>query len=318
MAAMNSSPRFGYLAGLTASMLAAGATSAWSDCDDLLQRFNRALERRALAEVVALETQIAGDAVCGGRLVEVQRRRTALQLLSAQQLIERGAGTADYEALIVDADKPEVSWQAAKMLGDIRLRQRGFAEAARAYDRAIEIIKNPSKTPAAPDERVRQSLTDLANQSRLLAANENKPDAAFVPPSRDHRDGSIGGAFSADIRGFKPKNVPLPINFHTASANFTHVGQTAAKELLTALREQSPPRITIVGHTDERGSFDYNMQLSRQRAAAVVDFLRRNGIATPVVAVAKGKTEPLSIADVSGLSREDIWALNRRVEWQRN
>ena len=308
-------PRF---AGWTAAILLASATTAFADCGDLLQRFNQALEQRSLAEVTALEKQIAADAACGNRLVEVRQRRATLQLLLAQQLVDKSGKIPDYEGLVVDADKPEVSWLAAKMLGDMRFAQRAFADAARAYDRAVEIIKNASKTPSPPREEQIKAVTDLANRSRLLAANEESPGAIFVSPPKDYRDGSIGGSFSQDIRGFTPKNVPLPINFETASARLTRIGQAAADELATALREQNPQRITIVGHTDERGSHDYNMRLSSQRAAAVARFLRQKGIAAAVVTIAKGKTEPLFLADRSGLTKQDIWALNRRVEWQRN
>ena len=308
-------PRF---AGWTAAILLASATTAFADCGDQLQRFNQALAQRSLAEVTALEKQIAADAACGNRLVEVRHRRATLQLLLAQQLVDKGAKIPDYEGLLVDADKPEVSWLAAKMLGDMHFAQRAFADAARAYDRAVEIIKNASKTPSPPREEQIKAVTDFANRSRLLAANEESPGAIFVSPPKDYRDGSIGGSFSQDIRGFTPKNVPLPINFETASARLTRIGQAAADELATALREQNPQRITIVGHTDERGSHDYNMRLSSQRAAAVASFLRQKGIAAPVVTIAKGKAEPLFLADRSDLTKQDIWALNRRVEWQRN
>src|SRR5262245_56716941 len=50
------------LAGWTAAILLASAMTAFADCGDLLQRFNQALEQRSLAEVVALEKQIAADA----------------------------------------------------------------------------------------------------------------------------------------------------------------------------------------------------------------------------------------------------------------
>src|SRR5262245_27349603 len=184
------------LAGWTAAILLASATTAFADCGDLLQRFNQALEQRSLAEATALEKQIAADAACGNRLVEVRQRRATLQLLLAQQLVDKGGKIPDYEGLVVDADKPEVSWLAAKMLGDMRFAQRAFADAARAYDRAVEIVKNASKTPSAPSEARIKAVTDLANRSRLLAANEESPGAIFVSPPKDYRDGSLGGSFS--------------------------------------------------------------------------------------------------------------------------
>jgi outer membrane protein OmpA-like peptidoglycan-associated protein len=305
---------------LTLAVLSASATAAWPDCNQLLDKFNQALETRALSEMTRLEAQIAGDAVCGARIVEVQRRRTALQLRLAQEMIDKGAPLADYEALVVEADRPQVQWRAAKALGDVRFIQRRFDEATRAYERALEIIKNPSTTPSDPGAQTIEAVFDLAARSRILAANEEAPGArpTFVPGAKDFRDGTTGGAFSPNIRGFEPKAIPLPINFHTARTDFTPVGAAAARELVTALREQQPQKIVIVGHADARGGYDYNMRLSEARAKAVVKFLSENGIKAKMTPIGKGKTEPVFLPDSSKLTQEDIWALNRRVEWRRN
>jgi len=62
-------------------------------------------------------------------------------------------------------------------------------------------------------------------------------------------------------------------------------------------------KITVIGHTDTRGSSEYNQKLSRERAQAVVDYL---GISeeTEVEVIGKGESMPLG---------EDHDA-NRRVE----
>jgi outer membrane protein OmpA-like peptidoglycan-associated protein len=296
----------------------ASASAARADCETLLAKFNAAIDGRNVLSAKDLEAQIAVDANCGGRLIEVQQRRAALQLLLAQQLIDKHAATADYEMLLVDADKPDVLWRAAVGLGDIRLSQRRFGDAAVAYDRAIETIKNKSKTPTSPGEPTIKAILDRATESKMLAANDGVAGSVFVPAAKDHRDGTIGGTMSQDIRGFKPTSIPIPIRFETASAKFTPVGEQAAKELLDTLREQAPAELTLVGHTDERGEADYNMRLSDQRVKAVAAFLKQNGITAKVATIAKGKSEPLQLPDTSELSREDIWALNRRVVWKRN
>ena len=59
---------------------------------------------------------------------------------------------------------------------------------------------------------------------------------------------------------------------------FTAVGQDAMRELRTALKEQRPAKVTLIGHTDARGRADFNMRLSRERAAAVAGFLREAGV----------------------------------------
>jgi OOP family OmpA-OmpF porin len=124
---------------------------------------------------------------------------------------------------------------------------------------------------------------------------------------------------SAEVRGCGITFVPLPIQFETGTAKFSPLGEKAAREFLDAVREQNPAQLTLVGHTDERGTAGYNMTLSAQRVAAVAGYLRRNGVAsTRIMTIAKGKSEPLQLDDIPGLKREDIWALNRRVVWQRN
>jgi outer membrane protein OmpA-like peptidoglycan-associated protein len=292
---------------------------AKADCNDLLEKFNAAIAGQSLSEAKALESKIAVDGACGTFKDSVQRQRAILQLRAAQALMNRNASLSDYQDLIIDAEKPEVLWTASVGLADMRFSQRRFAEAGAAYERALEIIKSKSKTPAEPDQATIRAVLDRASESRMLASSEEttggKP--VFVAAAKDHRDGTVGGSMSETIRGFAVSAVPVPVQFETASAKFTAVGEQAAKELLDAVRDQHPTEITIIGHTDERGDADYNIRLSDQRAKAVANYLKLNGVSTRIVTVAKGKSEPLQLSNADSLSREDIWALNRRVVWKR-
>ena len=73
-------------------------------------------------------------------------------------------------------------------------------------------------------------------------------------------------------------------------------------------------RIEVQGHTDERGSEAYNLQLSHSRAAAVVEYLtgraRSPVAATRLSAQGYGESMP-----VDRRSNEQAWAKNRRVEF---
>jgi outer membrane protein OmpA-like peptidoglycan-associated protein len=305
---------------LAVAAVIAGTTVAEADCADLLDRFNSAIAARAISEAKTIEAQIAGDAVCGGRLVDVQRRRAALQLTLVQQLLTPGASGEQAEHLLVEADQPEVLWQAAKAVADLRFSQRRYADATAAFERALEIIRNPAKTPQAPNESMIRQLFERTTQSRLLAANadDKRHPPVYIAAAKDHRDGSPGGSFSENIRGFRPSVIPLPIQFETASAVLSPVGNKAAAELLEALRHQKPKQVTIIGHTDERGGDAFNLRLAEDRVKAVKKFLQEQGIDAQITTVAKGKSEPLNLQDASDLTREDIWALNRRVEWRRD
>ncbi len=84
------------------------------------------------------------------------------------------------------------------------------------------------------------------------------------------------------------------------------------QNLLSILRSRPTMKIEIGGHTDGRGSNDYNQRLSENRAKAVVDFLVSKGI-DPKRLQYKGYGKTLPI-DTN--ATEEGRAHNRRVEFK--
>jgi outer membrane protein OmpA-like peptidoglycan-associated protein len=123
--------------------------------------------------------------------------------------------------------------------------------------------------------------------------------------------------FSPSVRGVVPRAVPVPITFEYRSSTLTEQGRAAAAELARAIKEQQPQSIRLVGHTDARGAPDFNRKLSVDRAATVAAFLKESNIDVPVEPVGVGADEPLRLTEENGLTQDDIYALNRRVEWRR-
>jgi len=306
------------IAAVTASVLAASPALA-EDCKSLLDPFNLAIDETRESDAQALIDKIAASADCGQYQTAAQSRLAALRLSAAQILIARGRPLAEYERLLTAADTPEVLWQASATLGEVRFGERRFAAAAEAYDRAIAIVKNETLTPTRPEKFEIDGLINRSGQARLLAANVKTADGttAFVPTAKDQRDGTLGGIYSRSVRGIVPQAVPIPITFEYAKTTFTAIGEQAARELAQALKEQQPARIRLVGHTDIRGSDETNMKLSAARAEAVGAFLKEAGVSTVVETRGVGSTEPVKLMDSSGLSQDDIYALNRRVEFIR-
>ena len=69
-------------------------------------------------------------------------------------------------------------------------------------------------------------------------------------------------------------------------------------------------RVALEGHTDERGTREYNMALGERRAAAVQRYLTLQGVsASQLELISYGEEK----AAVTG-SSEEAWAQNRRVE----
>ena len=302
-----------------AIMIATGAgPSRADDCKQLIDSFNRAVEAGRENDAQKLVDRIATDAQCGRFQALAQRRLATFRLYGAQSLMARGRPVGDYERLLVEAERPHVLWQASATLGDVRFGQRRFVEAAQAFDRTIEIVRNEALTPTPPTKFDVEGLFERAGQARLLAANAPlEKNANFVKTARNQRDGKLGGIYAPSVRGIVPRTIPIPITFEFAKTAFTPVGEQAARELVTALKEQGPSQVLLVGHTDVRGTEQINMKLSRERADVVAAFLRGNGVDAKVNTAGKGSTEPMRLTDASGLSQEDIYALNRRVEWRR-
>ena len=299
-------------------LVAAGQAHA-RDCKPLIEQFNKAIDAAQESEAQEIIDKIAGSADCGRHQTAAQSRLAALRLSATQILMARGRPVSEYERLLTAAEAPEVLWQASATLGEVRFGERRFAEAAEAYDRAIAIVKNETLTLARPEKFEIEGLLSRSAQARLLAVNVKMADGTtqFVQTARDQRDGTLGGIYSRSVRGIEPQAVPVPITFEYAKATFTPIGEQAVRELAEALREQRPARLRLIGHTDARGSDETNMKLSAARAEAVAAYLKEAGIPSTIETGGVGSTEPVQLLDAAGLSQEDIYALNRRVEFFR-
>ncbi len=100
------------------------------------------------------------------------------------------------------------------------------------------------------------------------------------------------------------------ILFDTAKADIKPESAPQIAEMASYLRANPTVRVLIVGHTDNQGGLDYNNDLSRRRAAAVVQALVSRGIAANrLIPAGVGMAAP-----VTSNATEEGRARNRRVE----
>lgn len=132
-------------------------------------------------------------------------------------------------------------------------------------------------------------------QERARAVGEMTHDAIATALREDGRVSMSGGFFEFD------------------SAELTETSAQILFKLAKALESIPEMRVVLVGHTDSSGAFDYNLELSQQRADAVRTAL----LAEPynveperMVALGVGPIAPVA-SNVSDEGR----ALNRRVEF---
>lgn len=146
------------------------------------------------------------------------------------------------------------------------------------------LVRSPQPRPAEP--AVRQSETETAG----IGQTESAPLAPWENPANPIYRRII--YFRYDRSDILPQYAPL------LRAHADH------------LAEHPGTRVTIEGHTDERGTREYNLALGDRRAAAVQDFLIAEGVAA-------GQLETLSYGEEKPAGaghRESDWSLNRRAE----
>lgn len=101
------------------------------------------------------------------------------------------------------------------------------------------------------------------------------------------------------------------IYFDTGKSEIKPESYTAVSEIAKLLKNNAALKIYVVGHTDNVGSFDSNMKLSKDRADAVARMLSgKHGIAAARLR-AHGVA---SLAPVTSNDTENGKAKNRRVE----
>ena len=147
-----------------------------------------------------------------------------------------------------------------------------------------------------------------------IAGCSSEPTRATAP-----RTAPGGGAVTAGVSdralppGLNDPNSPLSrriIYFDYDNSNikpeFVEVLRAHARYIATTPKA----KVMLEGHTDERGTREYNLALAEDRAGVVRRFMRAEGAAESQLGILSfGEEKPTQPGQ-----GEQIWALNRRVE----
>lgn len=101
------------------------------------------------------------------------------------------------------------------------------------------------------------------------------------------------------------------VNFDFNKATLTSKAKANLDKLVPVFKEYPDTDIKIYGYTDSKGSDDYNLNLSSQRAAAVRSYLASKGLSNArFITVGMGEVDPLASNETDSGRAE-----NRRVEF---
>lgn len=101
------------------------------------------------------------------------------------------------------------------------------------------------------------------------------------------------------------------VNFDFDDSSIRSDMEPILRQKVEILRASPNVRLRLEGHTDERGSGEYNLALGSRRAQSVLNFFVDNGLAA-------NRFETTSFGEERPLvnrSDEQAWAQNRRVEF---
>ena len=156
------------------------------------------------------------------------------------------------------------------------------------------------------------SLVGCASSAKAPVEPEPNASAATTASAKDPK---------ADFGGKTPEqalDAAIETAFQTVYFDFDSYALTEqARENLRlmgkALKADNTLKLVVEGHSDARGSNEYNLALSLKRAEAIRDFLQSEGVTLESLSVA-GKGEESPAVDAM---TEEAFSKNRRGEFRK-
>lgn len=120
----------------------------------------------------------------------------------------------------------------------------------------------------------------------------------------------VRAALKTNCKYFYEKlNLPTRMFFNFNSFELIASEKRKLDKLISKLRTSEYNSITLVGHTDQRGTKQYNHQLGLKRATEVKRYLINEDITTHIKTESAGGERPLVM-----IYSSDCWVVNARVD----
>ena len=156
--------------------------------------------------------------------------------------------------------------------------------------------KNPCKAGAKCKQG--KCAVEAGAKDGTCSTNEDCPSGEECKAGKCAAKGGAAGSCSVE-----------PVRFDFNESKLGSEGQAALAALADCIKKNGW-KLRVEGHADERGTEEYNLQLSNRRAASVKRYLTDLGVPDAALeTVGYGENKPA----VSGAT-EAAWAANRRVE----
>jgi peptidoglycan-associated lipoprotein len=173
----------------------------------------------------------------------------------------------------------------------------------------------PEPTPMIDSTRIRDSI-DMARREQMRRDSVNRAESNRRA-RQQQVDDSIRMANEAAAAAAREAEamratITTVVNYDFDKADLRPDTRQALDAKIPILNANPALTIRIAGHTDSRGSGEYNLQLGQRRAAAARDYLTARGVAASrIELVSYGEERPTCQS-----MDEGCWSNNRRAEFE--
>jgi outer membrane protein OmpA-like peptidoglycan-associated protein len=258
----------------------------------------------------AVAAILAACATAPQRSEQLEQARAEIQTLSQDPLAQQAAGN-DLAAARKSLEQAEVALQQKQPPATVdhlaylarRHAEAGEARVSEAHSRQEVARANEDRNKILMDARGREAQ----NAQSQAEAARNQAAAAQAQLANAQQQ-------LADLQAKKTdRGVVVTLGdvlFDTGQATLKPGADLAMNRLATFLNANPQTKILIEGHTDSRGSDEYNEALSERRAQAVAAALTTRGVSPDSYqTVGRGKGYPVATNDTPEGRQQ-----NRRVE----
>lgn len=164
----------------------------------------------------------------------------------------------------------------------------------------------PIAAPRGPDADSAKRAQDAAAAARAAADAAARRRADSIAAAEENTRNAAGAA--AALRA----TLTATVHFDYDQSDLRPADKSLLDAKIPILQANTGVMIRISGHTDERGSDEYNLALGQRRAAAAKAYLIQHGIAeSRIETISYGEERPSAQG-----SDENAYEQNRRVEFE--
>lgn len=168
------------------------------------------------------------------------------------------------------------------------------------------------ETEQAPVDSTAMKMAEQARADSIAQAREQARQDSIAAAQAEEQRRLEAERLEAQRKAAEEKAAKESIQtiyFDFDKSALTEAARTTLQQNAELIRKYPDWKVVVEGHTDERGSTEYNLALGERRAASVKDYYVNYGIAADrIEVVSYGEERPA----VEG-HNEKAWSQNRRA-----